>query len=661
MTPDTESLLREAERHLRLGDSARVERLGREVLAREEESAEAMNLLARAITSHDRLQEALGYARSAVAADDTNPRFLVTLGELLLRSGRHADAILTLQAAIDLAPNVAQAQLQLGHAYAVTHCPAAAEDAYRAAIRLWPDYPDAHRSLGRLLQREGRPQEAMPILERAIMLEPANAEAYAILAEIYASRGDGEGTLRTYERATAAHPNSVDAWHTLGKACLALGQHERAEAAWRRGLTLDPDHIDCLMGLAECLTQSLRPEAAIPVLRRVLTHQPDNLNAIQSLAQALFTVGNLAEAERLAQHACEIAPRDPNSHYLLGNVVLRRQQPADALACYRRARSLGVNNPKVRFAEASPLLMMGHFTEGWAAYEARLGIRGVPWKVMNPLDRLWDGRPIGKETLLVHTEQGLGDTLQFVRYLPLLREQVGLNARIKFLCEPELERLLTTVHGVDELLAPKTVSDIEYDVQVPLLSLPHLLRTTLETIPANVPYIQPPAGVSVPLPKYSEAKFRVAFAWAGRPSHSDDRMRSCSIDMFARLFDIPGVSFYSIQFGPRASDLKPYLDRPDVHAMHEQLTDLASTLSVIDQVDLVIAVDTSFAHLAGAYGKPIWTLLAHGAEWRWLMGREDSPWYPSMRLFRQRKAGDWETLFLQLRMELVARLAAMAG
>ncbi len=661
MKAPTESLLRAAELHLQRGDVSQAEQLAREIIAIEGDHAAGLNLLARAITGPDRLSEAITNARAAIGADPTNARFLVTLGELLIRAGHHADAIVTLQSAIGLAPEMAQAQFQLGEAYASSQCPASAEDAYCAAIGLWGSYPDAHRALGRLLLREGRHQEAVAILDRAIALDPTCLDAYTTLAGSYISLGNIDGAIHAYTRLTEALPGSPLAWHKLGQVSLAHGRHKGARAALRRGLELEPNHIGCLMGLAESLIQTQRPADAATPLRRVVARVPDHLEAIQLLARVLLGIGNLREAEQFARRASELAPRDPNVQYALGNVLLRRQRPEDALACYRYARKLGANTPKARFAEAAPLLMMGKLSDGWAAHEARLGMRGVPWKIANPLDKLWDGRTLADETLLVHTEQGIGDTLQFVRYLPLLRGHVGPGARITLLCEPELARLVRTVGGFDELVTQDAGGSLTYDLQVPLLTLPHLLNTTLETIPHNVPYIRLPTGVGVPLPQSSTAKLKIAFAWAGRPTHSDDRMRSCAVDLFATLFEIPGTCFYSIQVGSRAPDIAPYLNTDNVYSMSAQLTDLARTLSVIDQVDLLISVDTSVAHLGGAYGKPVWTLLAHGAEWRWLINREDSPWYPSMRLFRQHTAGDWATLFGELRGKLEDLLREKGG
>jgi tetratricopeptide (TPR) repeat protein len=559
----------------------------RAALAGDPRNAEAPRLLTAVSTHKGALEDAMSFGSEAVAADG-NAASQVALGQMLTAAGRHAQAIVELQGAVDANPSAAIAHLYLGDAYAGARSPAAAEDAYRAALKLWPDYPEAHVALGRLLLGEDRTDEAIATLETGTRLKPDNADALLSLARLYEQRSN----------------------------------FERAAQAWRALISLAPENPDVQKGLA----------------------------------RAFLALGELPAALALVQRIAAAAPHDADAHYGMGNVLLRMQRPQESLASYRRALAL-VQTPKARFAEASPLLMLGDFAGGWGAYEARLGMRGVPWKIANVRERLWDGGAISRQRLLVHTEQGIGDTLQFIRYLPMLRERVGPDAHIAVLCEPELADVVASVGGFDSLHAPAMLGDFEYDVQVPLLSLPHRLGATPASIPSAIPYIRLPAGSTARIERARDTKLAIAFAWAGRPTHGDDRMRSCSVDRFAPLFELAGAQFFSIQVGPRAADIEPYLARPNVASVSGQLTNLAQTLAVIDQVDLVVAVDTSVVHLAGAYGKPVWTLLAFGGEWRWMLDREDTPWYPSMRLFRQRAPGDWDEVFQRVR----ARLETMIG
>ena len=517
---------------------------------------------------------------------------------------------------------------------------------------------EALRLLALISRRAHNLDEAIALARRAAAADETNAACACTLGELLTVAGRAAQAILVLQSTVEHHPAVAQAQQLLGDAYAAANCPAAAEDAYRAALALWPDYPEAHAGLGRLHAHEGRPDEAVAALETALRLQPGNAGAqaalgeiLRNRAQALLSGGQLSQALKLTQRASVLAPNDADAHYVLGNVLLRMQRPQESLTSYRRALNLSPT-PKARFALASPLLMLGQFQPGWDAYEARLGMAGVPWKICNPLDRLWDGREIGGRKLLVHTEQGLGDTLQFIRYLPLVRGRAGPDARIELLCEPPLARLLATVEGYDALHAPRQLAGMEYDVQVPLLSLPQRFGTTLDSIPGSVPYLRLPADARRALERPAGAKLVVAFAWAGRPTHADDQMRSCGIGRFASLFDLEGVHFRAIQVGERAADIKPWLARPNVSSMTEGLTDFADTLAVMDQADLVIAVDTSVVHLAGAAGKPVWTLLAYGGEWRWLMEREDSPWYPTMRLFRQRAPGDWDEVFARIRARL---------
>ena len=548
----TRATLARIEDCLERGDLARAQKMCRQVLARDSRNAQVLRLLALVSLRAGRVEEALEHAYAGVAAGDTDAACHDMVGQVLTAAGQLGKAILELQRAIELRPGFAQAHLHLGDAYAASRSPAAAEDEYRAALKIWPDYPEVHYALGRLLHAEGRSAEAIAAFETAVRVKPGFVDAYLSLGDVHASLGDHAGACEAAKKATKAAPGSVQAWSAFARTCQALGRRDDAERAFRRGLELVPDHGGCLLGLVALLEQSLRFEEAIPVLRHALTRAPDHPEVLKALARALLALGDVREGVRLALRVTELTPRDADAHYVLGNVQLRMQRPADAVAAYRRAYALAPQVPKARFALASPLLMLGELPAGWDTYEARLAMPGVPWKIANPLDRLWDGGEIGRQRLLVHTEQGLGDTLQFIRYLPLLRSRVGPDAHIALLCEPSLGSVVATAGGYDALHQPEKLGNIEYDLQVPLVSLPHRFGTMLDTIPAQVPYIRLPQNVNVRVERAADTRLAVAFAWAGRPTHSDDRMRSCTIERFASLFDLTGVQFFSIQVGPRA-------------------------------------------------------------------------------------------------------------
>ena len=300
---------------------------------------------------------------------------------------------------------------------------------------------------------------------------------------------------------------------------------------------------------------------------------------------------------------------------------------------------------------------MGRFEQGWAGYEWR-------WKCkefgsLPPFQPpLWDGSFLDGRTILVHAEQGLGDTLQFIRYVPSLHQRGG---RVILMCQPPLVRLLTRSPGIERLLAHGDPVP-EFDVHTPLLSLPRLLGTTLESVPADVPYLEAePQLVEAWRHRLgSYPGFKVGIVWQGNPKFRLDRLRSIPLAQFAPLARVPGVHQFSLQKGPGAEQLAAVTDRFPVTDLGRRLDDFMDTAAVLKNLDLVISVDTAIAHLAGALGIPVWVALPFAPDWRWLMGREDSPWYPTMRLFRQTRPGQWEDVFHHIAEALQRRLAAPA-
>ncbi len=383
-----------------------------------------------------------------------------------------------------------------------------------------------------------------------------------------------------------------------------------AIAAFRRCLELQPDHLPARYNLGVALHHADQDEAAIAELRQVIAAE--------------------------ASHA--------EAHNWLGCILDRRRQANEAIACYEQAIRIRPEFALAHHNLSMALLGRGDFERGWAEYEWRWKTsQFTPFKCPQPQ---WDGREMPDKTLLIHTEQGAGDAIQFARFIPLAAQRCG---QVLLVCTPQLKPLLSSVTGCDRIETPGEIPLSEFDAYVPLMSLPHLLNTRLDTIPAETPYLSTNSSSTF---KLTNANVQVGLVWAGSPTHTNDRQRSCQLDDFLPLLQLPDIEFYSLQVGDRSQDIGQLPLETTLQDLSPLLSDYGETAALVNQLDLTISVDTSVAHLVGSLGKPIWTLLAHNPDWRWLQDRDDSPWYPTMRLFRQPQPGDWVSVIEQVKQAL---------
>ncbi len=367
---------------------------------------------------------------------------------------------------------------------------------------------------------------------------------------------------------------------------------------------------------------------------------------------ALAALGRFAEAENCYHEALRLNPRYAEAHNNLASALQALGRHEEALAGYDLALLYQPDSASAHWNRSLAWLQQGDYQRGWPEYEwrwrrdrvVRRRLPGAPW----------DGAPLDGRTLLIYPEQGLGDQIQFVRYAPLARQQGG---RVVVECPPALLGLFATCPGIDQLVAEGTPLP-PFDVHVPVMSLPHRLGTTLETIPAAVPYLSAdPARVA----SWAEVLagipgYRVGIAWQGNPRHAWDRHRSIPLARFAPLAQVPGVRLVSLQKGPGVEQLRGLAERLPVAVLPDGPEGtFLDTAAVVSQLDLVVTADTALAHLAGALGVPVWVALSAHSDWRWLRDREDTPWYPSMRLFRQATLGDWPGVFACMAAELGPR------
>tara|TARA_R110002096_G_scaffold101316_7_gene224028 strand:+ start:8648 stop:10120 length:1473 start_codon:yes stop_codon:yes gene_type:complete len=467
-----------------------------------------------------------------------------------------------------------------------------------------------------------------------------------------------EKAISELESALKAEPSDADSFEKLAGLLIGLGERDRTRALARNFVNNNASSIRALGRASGVFRRCGDHEDAAQLLRHA--HYLDNRNVgiITALVHLNIGMGHVPEALSMIQLAVSAAPDNPIVHFGMGNVYYRVGRLEEALAAYHRAITLDPNNPQYRYMPSFVHLMRGEYREGWISHEERLDIPTQKFCLDNVKERLWFGEPLGANRILVHTEQGLGDTLQFVRYLPLLRKTIAPETKIVFLCPHALAPILRATGGFDEIHEIDSGNVIEYTAQIPLMSLPHRFGTLVETIPAAVPYIASPGGTKLRIDPPPQTRLKVGMLWGGNPQHPEDRTRSASAAHFSALFDVDRVHFYSLQYGDRAAEIDDYLHLPNVTKLSDRIGPFSEALAAVEQMDLIITVDTAMCHLAGAAGKPVWTLLQFGGEWRWFADREDSPWYPTMRLFRQPMMGDWRSVFRELRDALILEVCS---
>ncbi len=430
-------------------------------------------------------------------------------------------------------------------------------------------------------------------------------------------------------------------------------QIEPALKHYARAAALDLGHAMAWNNMGVILRRQGKRKAALACYRRAVAIKPDDPSHQSNLGNVLRDLGLLEEAERHGASAVALAPGNAGARHNHGLILQDLGRHREAIAAFEEAIRLEPGTVAFRWDRALNHLMAGDLAAGFAEYEVR-------WKLPhNPPPNIaapeWMGEPLDGRTILLWAEQGFGDTLQFVRYAPLVKAR-GAD-RVILLAQPALVRLLAGTKGVDSVVT-EGAPHPRFDCHAPLLSLPRLFGTTLETIPADCPYLAMPAGGGAALRRPAGVRLAVGIAWAGKPTHKNDHNRSAGIEPFLTLMDDPQIAFHSLQKGPRAADLVTSGAAALVEDLSARIDDFADTARLLGQLDLVITVDTALAHLAGALGTPVWCAIPAVIDWRWMRGRSDSPWYPSMRLFRQPAPGDWARPFAEMKAALTA---AMSG
>jgi tetratricopeptide (TPR) repeat protein len=578
------------------------------------------SLLQSALQLHraDRIDEARAVYQQIVDAEPRRADALGLLGIALRQLNRYAEAIEYLSRAADLEPHHA---VHFGN------------------------LAECHRLLGNA-------SEALANYAKAAQLAPFVAELQSNLGSLLQDAGRLDEAAASYAAALRCDPSYVEAHYNLGNLWQTRRQFDQAAACYRRALALRPDYIPAMCNLGNVLREQGNLAEALPLLQSAYAQDPNAVPAISNLGVVLQDLGRTDEAQRLCLRAVQLAPERAELYVNLGTTYKDLGDPATALSFYERALELKPDSPHAAHSRALALLSLGDFRRGWAGYENRR--RCEQYDTRDFPQPYWDGAPLAGRTILVHAEQGLGDTLQFIRYVPLVGKHGG---RVLVAVQEALLPLLRA-SGVPNLISLNGPLP-DFDLHVPLMSLPHVLGTTLETIPADVPYL---AAEPERVARWCERLqvlegIRVGLVWQGRREHHRDCLRSIPLAAFRPLAQVPAVRLVSLQQGfgseqlaalgalPPEKSFEVVDLSPDFGADGAVFMDAAA---VMKHLDLVVACDTGLAHLAGGLGVRVWLALPYGAEWRWLQNRDDSPWYPTMRLFRQTTFRDWDGLFEQM-------------
>jgi tetratricopeptide (TPR) repeat protein len=566
-------------------------------------------LFAEALAQHQarRYPEAEAAYRQLLTEHPEHPRLYFLLGALLQQTNRQDEAVLHLRRSLALEPENLLALNALGAALNDLGDWGEAEKALKSALALDPAYAKAAYNLGNLLLKMDRREEALAAFRQSIAADPQAIEPRNNLATILQSLGRGEEAIAALQETISLNPQHPDLYYNLGVALFEAGHFEEAEAAYQKAANLSPQRAEFHNNLGIALARLDRHQEAEAAYQKALELAPDFAKAWNNLGMLHQECGRLSEAEREYRRAIELTPDNPEAHW---NLALCR-------------------------------LLQGDYAEGFAEYEWRWKIKGKLLFTPQGGQPVWRGEPLAGRVLLLHGEQGLGDTLQFSRYAKLLAER---GEKIILAVQKPLARLMTGLHPAVKVI-PGGEALPAFDCHSPLLSLPHLLGGE---IPSEVPYLAADpdeiAAWEAKLPA-RDGRLRVGMVWAGSRTHRGDRLRSLSFGELAPLLKIK-AHFVSLQLGEAASQAQGLID------LTSKIKDFADTAALISCLDLVIGVDTAVLHLAGALNRPAFMLLPFAPDWRWLLERDDSPWYPSLRLFRQKRLGDWQSVIGQMPTDL---------
>jgi tetratricopeptide (TPR) repeat protein len=596
----------------------------------------------RGVTLHNlkRYEEALASFDAALKKQPNYARALSNRGNTLHELKRFEEALASFDHALKAQPESPEALCNRGVTLHELKRYEEALASYDRALKVWPDYARALSNRGLTLHELRRHEGALASFDRALRAQPDFIDPLAYRGNTLRELKRYEEALDSYNRALGARPDDAETLSNRGLTLHELRRHEEALDSYDRALAARPNYAEALSNRGITLRELNRFEEALASYDRALAARPDFAQALSNRGNTLRDMKRLDEALASYDSALRLEPDYAEAHSNRGVILHELKRFDEALASYARAVQLRPDYGDAHYNEAQCRMLIGDFERGWTKCEWRWEAPEATRQKRNFAQPLWLGsEEVSGKTILLHGEQGFGDVIQFSRYVPLVGQRA---ARVILEVPGPLHELMSTLSGTPQIVG-RGASLPHFDMHCPLLSLPLALGTRLETIPSTTPYLHasPQAVTSWNARLGPKTRPRIGLVWSGRSSHRNDRNRSLTLQSLLPLFDVD-ATFVSLQQEVRPSDVQVLRDRNDLLHFGSELKNFSDTAALAANLDLVIAVDTSVAHLAGALAKPLWVLLPFIPDWRWLLDRDDSPWYPTARLFRQDHTRIWD-------------------
>ena len=627
------------------GDLAGAAQLCRTILAREPSHFYALFMLGTIEGEFRQFDQAAEHLGRAVQVDPRSSEALTSYGNVLLEQKRHDDAIAILSKALRLQPGNLNALIYRGLGLAEIGRNEAALKDFDRALQLDPQSVFALHNRANALIALNRHKDARANVETLLRLAPGYVPALSNYAILLTSEKKHREALAVLDRALAAEANNPELMNARGHALSALKRYEEALASYDKAVRMKPDSEGYQISRGNLLAELGRHVEALAVYEKAIALNPKSAEAHLNRANMLMEQNRLKEALESCENSIALKPDYAPALVLKGNLLLHQGRPDDALAAYDRAVAERPDYPEAHYHRGSALLLRGHFERGWRDFEHRWQVADCGFDRPVLQAREWRGEKLGGRSIVVYSEQGMGDAIQFARFLPRL---AASGAKVTFLCHPNLVRLFRPLAAEMEVTA---FCDAErrFDFQCALMSLPERFGTTLGDLAGNVPYlVAENALVEKWRTRIGDAGFRIGLCWQGNPIGKIDRGRSIPLAKYQPLGAVAGVRLISLQKThglDQLAHLRAGMTVETLGSFDEGDDAFIDTAAIMQNLDLVITSDTATAHLAGALGRPVWVAIKHMPDWRWMLERGDSPWYPSMRLFRQPARDDWDNVF----------------